>query len=253
MNLSAIYTVWLREMLRYRKDTTRVIGGLVTPILYLVILGIGLGSAYGLDQNGSFLGYIGPGIIGMSLLFTSIFTGISVIFEKQFGFLKEMLVSPISRGSIALGKIAGSATIATISGVLLLILMLVFGVLPFSVGLIPSYLLAILVMGLISSVFCSIGLSLAAKMDSMEGFQFVMSFLVMPVFLLSGVFFPLDKTPDWMRLLSHADPLMYGVDSLRGLLLGHSMFPLEVSLGVLLGFALFSGYITVRVFRGIKV
>lgn len=253
MNFNAIYTVWLREMKRFWRDRVRAIGGLVTPILYLVIMGVGLGSAYNLDQHGSFLGYIGPGIIGMSLLFTSIFTGISVIFEKQFGFLKEMLVSPVSRASIALGKIMGSATISAISGVLLLLLMLVFGILPFSIGMIPAYIAALFVMLLIAGIFVSLGLSLAAKMDSMEGFQFVMGFLVMPVFLLSGVFFPLDKTPEWMRLVSHVDPLMYGIDALRGLLLGQSILPVEVNVAALVGFLLVFAYITVRIFRTIRI
>lgn len=240
--------------MRFWRDKFRVIGGLVTPLLYLIIMGVGLGSAFKIEgDNSSYLAYLTPGIIGMSLLFTSIFTGISVIFEKQFGFLKEMLVSPVSRASIALGKIAGSATVSLISAVILLALVLVVGIIPFSLALIPALILTLFIMALIAIIFVSIGLSLAALMDSMEGFQFVMTFLVMPMFLLSGVFFPLNKTPEWMQLISHVDPLMYGVDALRSALLGTSIFPLHVTLIVLGVFAIIASFVTVRVFERIKL
>ena len=252
MELNAIYVIWLREMKRFSRDKFRFIGGITTPLIYLAILGLGLKSSFQFaDPNFDYLHFILPGIIGMSLLFTSIFSGISVIYERQFGFLKELLVAPVSRASIVLGKISGSTTIAFLNGAILLIIGLLFGLIPLQNITILSVLIALLFMILIASSFVSLGLALAAKMNSMEGFQFVMSFLVMPVFLLSGVFFPINNLPPWMAALAHIDPLMYGVDGIRGALLGSSLNSIWLNLAVLIIFNIAMILITKKLFERI--
>ncbi|QQR93068.1 MAG: ABC transporter permease [Candidatus Iainarchaeum archaeon] len=237
MEFSSIYTIWLREIKRFMKDKTRYLGGLINPIGYFVIMGFGLGGAFSdVVEGGNYMQFILPGIIGMALLFTSIFSAISVIFERQFGFLKEMLVAPISRTSIVIGKVLGSATTAMLNGVVLLLIGIVFGIIPAAQLNPVSILIALVFMLLIASSFVALGLALAAKMNSMEGFQFVMGFLVMPVFLLSGVFFPIANLPDFLQVLAYIDPLMYGIEGLRYALLGTSFISPFIALGALLIF-----------------
>ena len=227
--MKIIYTIWLREIKRFLREKPRIIGNLATPFMWFILMGIGLSSVTTLGSN--YLGFVLPGVIGMSILFTSIFSGVSVIYDKQFGFLKEILVAPVPRSSIVLGKVAGSATISIINGIIILVLGTAMGVVQInSLGQIFG---AILVMGLISFSFVSIGIAIASRLSSMEGFQVIMSFIVMPLFMLSGTFFPLDSVPAWMKYISIVDPLMYGVDGLRSLLLGTSEFPLYVDLFVL--------------------
>lgn len=237
MEFSSIYTIWLREIKRFMKDKTRYLGGLINPIGYFVIMGFGLGSAFSdVVEGGNYMQFILPGIIGMALLFTSIFSAISVIFERQFGFLKEMLVAPISRTSIVVGKVLGSATTAMLNGVVLLLIGIVFGIIPAAQLNPVSILIALVFMLLIASSFVALGLALAAKMNSMEGFQFVMGFLVMPVFLLSGVFFPIANLPNFLQALAYIDPLMYGIEGLRYALLGTSFISPYIALVALLIF-----------------
>jgi ABC-2 type transport system permease protein len=170
----------------------------------------------------------------MIILFTSIFSGISVIYDRQFGFLKEILVAPVSRSSIVLGKTFGGATIATINGLIVLVISSALGFIEFGIGTF----LAIPFMVLIAISFVAMGLIIASRMKSMEGFQMIMSFLVMPIFLLSGALFPLNNVPDAMRIISYLDPLSYGIDGIRGSLIGITNMGLIVDFFMLLGISI---------------
>lgn len=232
MMLHDIYTIWLREMTRFVRARSRIVSSLAMPIVWLFILGFGFSSSFNFPGL-NYTNFLSPGIIGMVILFTSIFSGVSVIYDRQFGFLKEILVAPVSRTSIVLGKTFGGATVAIINGMIMLAISLATGFIKIS----GTTLLAIPFMILSAICFVGIGLILASRMKSMEGFQMMMSFLVMPVFLLSGALFPLQDAPDAMKVISYVDPLTYGVDGLRGSLVGFSNIGIFTDLAVLLAFS----------------
>jgi ABC-2 type transport system permease protein len=228
--LQDVYTIWLREMVKFTRARSRIVSSLAMPLVWLIILGFGFSSAISMPGL-PYIGFLAPGIIGMIILFTSIFSGISVLYDRQFGFLKEILVAPVSRSSIVLGKTFGGATVAIINALIVLGISSALGFIKIGIGI----LLAIPFMVLIAVSFVSLGLIIASNMKSMEGFQMIMSFLVMPVFLLSGALFPLDTTPDAMKVVSLFDPLSYGVDGLRGALVGTTNRGLLLDFSVLFG------------------
>jgi ABC-2 type transport system permease protein len=234
MFLRVAYTVWLRELTRFWRDKSRLISNLATPIIFMAFLGTGLNSIFSVPGTDNYMEFLAPGIIGMTLLFSSIFTGISVIWDRQFGFLREMLVAPASRLSIVVGKIAGSSTIVLINGILIFIIAIIFGAIPLSYLSAWGIFLAVVVCILISFIFVSVGLIIAARMQSMEGFQMIMSFLIMPVFILSGAFFPITNLPPWLGFLTKINPLSYGVDALRGALLQVNEMPMTLNMIVLI-------------------
>lgn len=251
--MNVIYTIWLREIKRFIRTKPRIIGNLMMPIMWFGIMGVGLNASFNVpDARFTYLNFMTPGIIGMSLLFTSIFAAVSVVWEKQFGFLKEILVSPISRSSIVIGKVLGSATISIFSALIFLLIAVAFGGIIVGNLSTVSVLRSILFMTLISFSFVSIGLVIASKMNNMEGFQVVMTALVMPLFFLSGAFFPLQNAPTWMQVLSNIDPLKYGVDGLRGSLLGVAENSFLTNVFVLVGFSLFMIAVTTFLFRKIQ-
>jgi len=215
--LRGFYTLWLREVKRYLRDRTRIVSSFVQPLLWLVIFGIGIGASLRAAPVGlTYQQLIFPGIIGQTLLFTSMFMGISVIWDKEFGFMKEILVAPVSRISIFLGKMVGDSTDALIQGVIVIFLGLLLGI-----GLDPITFLACLpVMLLITFGLVSIGLTIASFMGSLESFGAIQSFINLPLFFLSGALFQIQSLPDWMQAVSKLNPLTYGVDALRTVILG---------------------------------
>lgn len=222
-NLRGIYSIWLRDVTRFRRDRSRMVTSLAQPALFLFIFGNGLARGLAIDAKGgglgletSYLSFIYPGILGMSLLFTSIFSAVSIVWDREFGFLKEVMVAPISRSSVAIGKAFGGSSVAIIQALVILFLAPLVGV---RLSLL-TILAVVPLMFLISFSITSMGIALAARMQTMEGFQMIMNFLVMPLFILSGAMFPLDRLPGWLRVLTRLDPLTYGVDALRGLMLG---------------------------------
>src|SRR5438445_6937708 len=231
--LRAVYIIWYRDLLRFWRDRSRIAASFATPVLYLLVFGTGLGSS--LRGLGGFGGagiqyqqFIFPGIIGMSVLFTAIFGAMSIVWDREFGFLKEVLVAPINRSAVAIGKALGSTTQAMIQGLILLVLAPFVGVkLSFLtiVELIP--LAALLAFGL-----SSFGVALASTMKSLQGFQVVMNFLMMPMFFLSGALFPLTNLPGWMTVLTRLDPASYGIDPIRRVVLSNSGLPNVNSLGL---------------------
>jgi ABC-2 type transport system permease protein len=227
------FTVWLREMIRFWRSKSRAIGGLAMPFFWFAIMGTGFNSMIGNVGGTSYITFLLPGIIGMTLLFSSMFSGISVLTDKQFGFMKEILVAPISRMSIMLGKTMGGATSAIINGMIILILAILVEVYSLSFA---TVFLSLIFMILIAVSFVSLGVAIASRMTDTSGFQIIMNFLIMPMFLLSGALFPINQTPAWMQSVAYVDPLFYGIDGLRGSLIGISVFPIIMDFAVLLCF-----------------
>ncbi len=220
--LDGVATLWYRDIIRFARDRSRIVGSMAQPLLFLIIFGVGLSPTIGtLGSGGRRLKYgqfIFPGIITMSVLFTSIFSAVSVIWDREFGFLKEVLVAPVPRWSLVAGKALGGSTTAMFQGILILIFA------PFvGVSLTPVIVLKLLVMMFCTAFALSaLGLTIAGRMRSMEGFQMVMNFLMMPMFFLSGALFPLSKLPGWLAVLTRIDPVSYGVDAIRQTVLSTS-------------------------------
>jgi ABC-2 type transport system permease protein len=206
------------------------LGSLAQPLLFLLAMGYGFGSVFQKAGEGSYINFLAPGIIGMSIIFTSIFTGIEIIWDRQFGFLKEMMVAPMSRLNIMIGRTVGGATVAMMQGVIVLILAIIFGFHPYSFS---GILFVIPVMFLVALLFTALGTMIASLLDDMQGFQLIMNFLVMPLFFLSGALFPLEGLPKTLSIIAKLDPLSYGVDAFRSLLINSSHYGLGLDLIVL--------------------
>jgi ABC-2 type transport system permease protein len=232
--MTAIYILWLREVKRYTRSRPQIIASLAQPLLYLLVLGFGLGPVFQQSGQGSYVQFIAPGVIGMGILFTSIFSGIGLLWDRQFGFLKETLVAPVPRLNIMVGRTLGGATIAMIQGTLVLIVCMIAGFRPQGYAALP---LALLFMALTAIVFAGLGTAIGSALKDMQGFQFIMNFLVMPIFFLSGALFPLANLPTALAAATRVDPLSYGVDGLRGALIAQSQFAFATDAGMLLVFA----------------
>ena len=233
--MNAIYILWLRELKRYFRSRAMMVASLGQPLLYLLVLGFGLGPVFQRAGNGSYIQFVAPGIIGMSVLFTSVFSGIGLLWDRQFGFLKETLVAPVPRVAIMIGKTLGGATVATIQGLIVLVICLIAGFRPVNWLLLP---LAIVVMVLTAFVFAGLGVAIGSRLQDIQGMQLIMNFLVLPIYFLSGALFPLTGLPSVLSFFTRIDPLSYGVDALRSYLLGTSVFAPELSIAVLIGVAL---------------
>jgi ABC-2 type transport system permease protein len=204
--VSAIYILWLRELKRYSRSRAQVLASLGQPLLYLLVLGFGLGPVFQKAGKGSYL------------------------WDRQFGFLKETLVAPVPRLHIMVGRTLGGASVAMIQGLLILVVCVIAGFRPWSVVQLP---LGIAVMALVAIVFAALGTAIGSTLQNMQGFQLVMNFLVMPIFFLSGALFPLDGLPAALSVVTKLDPLTYGIDGLRGTLIGLTHFGLATDVGVL--------------------
>jgi len=215
--MSVIYILWIRQLKRYFRSKTRIVGALGQPMLFLVALGYGLGPVFERAGEGDYVQFLVPGIISMSILFTSMFNGIEIIWDRQFGFLKETLVAPVSRVRIMLGRTLGGATVAILQGMMILGIALLIGFRFESLSGLP---VALLFMILIATLFTALGTAIASLLEDMHGFQLIMNFLVMPLFFLSGALFPIQNLPPALGMVVQFNPLSYGVDGLRGALLG---------------------------------
>jgi ABC-2 type transport system permease protein len=226
----AVYIIWYRDIIRFWRDRVRLVMSLAQPILYLAIFGVGLSSTLGksgslggagLPASFSYIQFMYPGVLGMAVLFTAIFSAMSVVWDREFGFLREILVAPISRSAVALGKALGGATQAAFQGVV----MLVFA--PF-VGVhltVVSVVEVIPLLFLLAFALTSFGVAISARLKTMQGFQVVMNFLMMPMFFLSGALFPLRGLPGWMTVLTRFDPVAYGIAPVRSAILGGAGLP----------------------------
>ncbi len=239
-SFQAIYVMWLRDMKRLSRSKGRVLGTLMRPVFFLVSMGFGLRSGFsfsGVFEGLDYLDFLAPGMIAMAVLFDSTFAGLSVLQDKEFGFLKEIMVSPVKRWVIVLGRISGGVTTALFQGFFLLIISLFLG---FKISNPWNILLAFLFMLLISICFISFGIAIASKMEDTTGFSMVVQFILFPVLFLSGAFSPISSFPKILRLLSFVDPLTYGVDGLRASLIGVSQFSSVLNLLVLSVFGFFA-------------
>ena len=221
-NLRGIYTIWYRDILRFWHDRLRLIGSVTFPLLFLFVFGSGLGARMGtLGPGVDFTQFIFPGIIGMTVLMSSFMAGVSVVWDREFGFLKEVLVAPISRASVAMGKTLGAATIALLQGIIILLFAPLIGV-----SLSIWTVLALLpLMFLLAVSLGSLGILLATRIRSMEAFQAVMQMLMFPMVFLSGAFFPLQGLPAWMNILVKINPATYGIAPIRQVMLGTASLP----------------------------
>lgn len=228
--MSTIYILWLRQIKRYLRSRSRIIGSLGQPILFLFALGFGFGPIFAKAGQGSYIQFLAPGIIAMSILFTSIFNGIEIIWDRQFGFLKETLVAPVSRFEIMLGRTLGGATVAVFQGIIVFIISILAG---FRSVNLSGLFFALIIMILTATLFTALGTAIASVLDDIHGFQLIMNFLIMPLFFLSGAMFPLKGLPDIISVITTVNPLSYGVDGLRGALVGMSHFGLPLDLSIL--------------------
>jgi ABC-2 type transport system permease protein len=226
--IRGFYTLWLREVKRYLRDRTRIVSSFVQPLLWLVVFGAGIGAAIGRGLQIPGVDYqqlIFPGIVAQTLLFTSMFMGISVIWDRDFGFLKEILVSPISRFSLFLGKMFGDSTDALIQGVIVFAIAFVLRI-HFSL---VAFLVCLPLMLLITIGLVSVGLIIASAIGSLESFGAVQSFINLPLFFLSGALFPVvGSNIQWLEIVARFNPLTYGVDALKIVILGMSYAPLQI-------------------------
>ena len=235
----AIYVVLMRELKRYWRAKARVISSVAQSVFFLVIFGLGLGGSIGnFEGVGTlegieYLSYMAPGVIGMGLLFGSVFSGVSVVFDRQFGFMKEMLVAPVSRTSIIIGKILGGATTATIQGIILMTVAGLLGAFTPSLSFLAGAFAGIGAMLLITSGFVGLGVAIGSTLNDFHAFQLLSTFVMWPLFMLSGAFFPIDVVPLPLQVVMLCDPMFYGVELLRWCLLGTGT-PLLGSVGWLI-------------------
>lgn len=228
--MNTIYIFWLRQIKKYFRSKSRIIGSLGQPLLFLFSLGFGFGAIYQKAGEGSYIQFLAPGVISMSILFTAVFTGIEIIWDRQFGFLKETLIAPVSRLNIMIGKALGGGTVAAIQGVIVFFLAFLVGFRPTNIYLLP---LALVFMIIIAVFFTSLGIIIASLLKDMQGFQLIMNFILMPLFFLSGALFPLQGLPGALGFITKIDPLSYGVDGLRGALASASYFGIFLDFSVL--------------------
>lgn len=246
--LTGLLAIWYREFLVFTREKARVISAILNPLLFLIIFGAGLGSTVEIEGM-SYQAFIYPGIISMAILFTSIYYGVYIVWDKMIDFLKEVLVAPLSRTTIFLGKVLGGVTDAMIQATLLIVIGLFLGI-PINLWGLP---LGFLIMIITAIGLVGIGLFIGSLMERPEGFQLIGSFLLFPLFLLSGALFPIDDLPNWLTPFTYADPLTYCVDALRIVLLGTGNFPLYYDLTVLSLFAIGMTIIGTLAFRRMKL
>lgn len=232
MRLDVIYTLWLRQMKRYVRSRSRVLGAVGQPILFLLALGYGVGSVYKKAGEGNYLEFLVPGIIIQTILFSGVFWGIQILFDKRFGFLKEMLVAPVSRLRVLLGNASGGATISFLQGIFVLIISVILGFRPDNWSYLP---LALIIMLALSLMLTSFGAGLASIVEDFQGFQGINNFLIFPLFFLSGSLYPLTNVPAFLRYMSEVNPLTYCVDALRYSLIHTHHFNLLLDTAVIAG------------------
>lgn len=247
--MKAIYILWLRQLKKYIRSKSRIIGSLGQPLLFLLAFGFGFGHIFEQAGQGNYIDFLAPGIIAMGIIFSAMFAGIEVLWDRQFGFLKETLVAPVPRMYIVLGRTLGGATVALIQGVLVFIISLLTGFRPVSILALP---LAFLVMFIIALLFTAFGTAIATKMRDMQAFPIIMNFIMMPLFFLSGSLFPLNGLPSALAVVVKFNPLSYGMDAIRGLLSGVYHFNLGLDLLVISTVTIILLVIATKLFENIE-
>ncbi|MGA9622181.1 MAG: ABC transporter permease [Methanoregula sp.] len=249
--MDIVYTIWLRSMKRYVRSKSRIVGSIAMPLFLLVFLGFGLNSVVSATSLGQqYVMFLVPGMVAMSVLFTSVFSGIQIIWDKQFGFLKETLIAPVSRIEIMFGMTVGGATTAVFQGIILMVLATLLGLRIANPG---GFFIALGFMVLVGISFTAFGISIASRMEDMTGFQLIMNFVVFPLFGLSGALFPISSLPAWLEPVTLADPLTYGVEGIRYGLTGVSPINPIICAAVIAGFAVAMTMAGAYLFRKVTV
>lgn len=229
--LKGIYALWYRDFKVFLSEKSRVVSSLFLPLFWYFIFGGGVG-VISSAPGGNYRHFIFPGFLAMTIIFTALFNGAYMVWDKKIDFLKEVLISPPSRTIIFIGKMAGGMTDALLQAYILLFIGIILGI-PFTL---KSIILSMLILLILAAGLVSMGLIIGSFMESPEGFGLVSSFVIYPLFLLSGALYPLDKLPGWMKLLTHIDPATYAVDALRRVIVGVSSMPLALNMAAILGF-----------------
>jgi ABC-2 type transport system permease protein len=231
IDLNAVYALWRREMTRLRRSPSRILGGLAMPILFMIFLSTGFGSM-GLDlpEGLTYIQYLVPGIVGMTMLFSGSMAGMSLLWDREHGFLKEVMVAPTSRLSIVLGRIAGGGTMSVFQGLMVLTASLFLG---FSVNSVTGFLVGLIFISLIAVTFIGMGMIFASTMHDSQGFGMVMNLVIFPLFFLSGAIFPVSNLPGPIQVLSLLNPLTYGIDGMRAAFIGYSNYSITANLAAL--------------------
>ena len=241
--MRGLFAVIMLDLKRLWVDRVRLVSSLIQPLLYLFVLGSGLGASSTMGGS-SYLHYIYPGVLGLSLLFSSVFAAMLIVFDRQIGFLKAVLVAPVPRVAIALGKVLSGTIQALVPATILLLLLPLLGM--------DLSLLALLeligTMILAAVTFSALGVATAARFRSTTVFPIISNAVLLPMFFLSGALYPLDSAPVWLRWLAHIDPVAYAVDLMRGAILDRYAYPPLLSLAVLLGFIVVLTWLATRVF-----
>jgi len=249
--MDIVYTIWLRSMKRYVRSKSRIVGSIAMPLFLLVFLGFGLNTVVSATSLGQqYVMFLVPGMVAMSVLFTSVFSGIQIIWDKQFGFLKETLVAPVTRIEIMFGQTVGGATTAVIQGIILMVLAVLLGL---RIENPAGFLIALGFMILVGIGFTAFGIAIASRMEDMTGFQLIMNFVVFPLFGLSGALFPISSLPTWLEPITLIDPLTYGVEGIRYGLTGASQINPLISAAVITGFAVAMTIAGAWLFRKVSV
>jgi len=230
--MNTVSVLWLRQMKRYKRSGIRMVISVVQPLVYLLTLGFGFNALFQQAGRGSYIQFVVPGVIAQTILFTASFWGINILWEKQFGFLKETLVAPVSRLKVMLGSSLGGATISVIQGLALFIIALIFGFHPYSWTMVG---LTLLIMAMLAVTMVSFSSGIGALVNDMQGFMAITNFLVIPLFFLSSALFPLDNVPTVMKVIASANPITYAVDAMRASLVNQSHFGLPVDFAVMIG------------------
>lgn len=228
--MRVIFILWLRQIKRFFRAKSRIVGAVGQPLLFLLALGYGLGSVYKRAGQGNYLEFLVPGIMAQTVLFAAMFYGAMIMFDKQFGFLKETLVAPVSRTKIMLGGALGGATTAVMQGAMVFVIALGLGFRPYNWIMLPIALLALVVLSVAIAAFSS---GIGSFVEDMQGFQAINQFLVFPLYFLSGALYPLNGVPTWLRTVAEANPMSYAVDAIRGALIGQTHFGMPKDFTVL--------------------
>lgn len=248
--MGVVYVMWLRQIKKYWRSKARMIGSLGQPVLFLLALGFGFGPIYTQAGGGNYIEFLAPGVIAMSILFTAMFSGIEIIWDRQFGFLKETLVAPVSRTNIMIGRTFGGATVAFLQGIVVAVICFIFGFRIANMWYIP---LALVFMMLVALLFTALGTAIASRLEDMQAFPLIMNFLIMPIFFLSGALFPLEGLPPTLVWVTRFNPLSYGVDGIRGSLTGTTHLGLGIDLAVCLLVTLVIGALGTYMFSKIEL
>jgi ABC-2 type transport system permease protein len=221
--MRVIYALWLRQVKRYFRARSRILGAVGQPLLFLLALGYGLGSVYKQAGGGNYIHFLVPGIMAQTVLFSAVFFGINIIFDKQFGFLKETLVAPVSRLKIMLGGALGGATTSVMQGILVFIIAYGLGFRPYDWAMVP---VAFLVVAALAVALASFSSGVGAIVNDFQGFQAINQFLIFPLFFLSGALYPLNNVPEALKIIAAVNPISYAVDALRETLINQTHYGL---------------------------